>query len=265
MSTPTNAERSALVSEIAELRAKYRESLGGMIFVVLSYKGGAGKSTVARELAWLLGANLIDFEFDDGAVSRAMGYLHERHMTAPLVDALLSGRIPRLTSRPGCPPFVPGHPDFEANTPSEEVITTSLEQWAQHWGVPVVVDTHPGGGTATRAAAQAADAIITPTELAEFSLNAAEGMIQRDLMGHRVLLVPNKVKRSPADHHLKRLDQLARRSGITIGTPLSRYTWLEDRTLNRPLCAADPIPARSVPVVRELLTITQEVNDLVAA
>lgn len=262
MSTPTTAERAALVSEIAELREKYRHELAGMIIVVLAYKGGAGKSTIAREMAWLTGGYLVDFEYDDGAVSRAMGYLHERHMTAPLVDAILAGRTPRLTSRPACPRFVPGHPDFEVNTPSEEVITASLEQWASEWNVPVVVDTHPGGGAATRAAARAADRIVSPTELAEFSLNAAEGMIRRDLQGHRVLLVPNKVKRSPADRALKRLDQLRRNAGVTIGTPLSRYPWLEERTLNRPLCAADPIPARSVPVVRDLITITKETSDL---
>lgn len=263
MSTPTKSERDELVAQIAEWRAEQRRALAGVVIVVLAYKGGAGKSTLARELAWLLGANLVDFEYDDGSVSRAMGYLHERHMTAPLVDAMLSGRTPRLTSRPGCPPFVPGHPDFEVNLPSEEVITTSLEQWAREWDVPVVVDTHPGGGTATRAAARAADGIVSPTLLAQIPLNAAEGMIRGDLYGHRVLLVPNMIRRSPLDRHLTRLARLADSPGVAIGSPLSRYAWLEDRTLNRPLTASDPLSARSVPVARELLSVAEEARDLV--
>lgn len=265
MTTPTKTERAKLVAQVAELRPDLRKRLAGRIIVVAAYKGGAGKSTVAREWAWLTGANLVDFEHDNGAVSRAMGYQHENYMSAPLVDAMLSGRTPRLTYRPNCPPFVPGHPDWESNQPSEGVITSTLERWATELDgeAPLVVDTHPGGTAATRAALAAAHLVVTPIELTELALTAAEGMLSGDLKGHNVLIVPNKVKLNPLDRHISRLERAAKSSGAEIATEISRYQWLDERTLNRPLASADPMPARNVPVVRELIAGVQEGADLV--
>jgi chromosome partitioning protein len=263
--TVTAAERAELVAYIAELREHLQKELAGKILVVAAYKGGAGKSTMAREFAWLTGGNLVDFEYDDGAVSRARGYRHEQFMTAPLVDAMLSGKIPKLTKKPNCPPFVPGHPDWESNTPTEDVIATNLERWADEWQVPVIVDCHPGGGGATRAALSAAHLVVSPVELAELALNAAEGMLERDLRGYPVLLVPNKVKSSPLERQILRLGRMAQKAGATVGSAISRYSWMEERTLNRPLTSADPLPARTVPFVNEIITSVEEAKNLVAA
>jgi hypothetical protein len=42
------------------------------IVTVAAYKGGVGKTTLALELAYLLGAPLVDFEWDSGGASRAI-------------------------------------------------------------------------------------------------------------------------------------------------------------------------------------------------
>src|SRR5919202_6273188 len=65
------------------------------IVSVHSRKGGVGKTTIAYELAWLLGGVLVDLEWDDGGATRAWGYNHEDRVSAPMVEALERGRTPR--------------------------------------------------------------------------------------------------------------------------------------------------------------------------
>jgi chromosome partitioning protein len=48
------------------------------IVSVHSRKGGVGKTTMAYELAWLLGGVLVDLEWDDGSATRQWGYRHDR-------------------------------------------------------------------------------------------------------------------------------------------------------------------------------------------
>ena len=51
-------------------------------FVVChSRKGGVGKTTLAYELAWLLGAPLVDLEWEGGSASRKWGYRYEDRAT----------------------------------------------------------------------------------------------------------------------------------------------------------------------------------------
>src|SRR5665213_1041620 len=100
------------------------------IVTVAARKGGVGKTTLAYELAWLLDAPLVDLEFDDGSATRMWGYRHETRMRVPLLDALESGRTPRLLTGYHKPHLVPCHPDFQLNQPTAEAMADTLMQWA---------------------------------------------------------------------------------------------------------------------------------------
>ena len=83
------------------------------IITVAAYKGGVGKTRTAYELAYLLGAPLVDFDYDGGGASGLWGYDHGRYTRAPLLDAFLTDRIPRPLSGGGTKPdLVPTHPNI---------------------------------------------------------------------------------------------------------------------------------------------------------
>ncbi len=115
------------------------------IVSVHSRKGGVGKTTVAYELAWLLGGVLVDLEWDHGSASRQWGYRHESRTNAPLVDAFERRRTPRPLRGHGKPQLIPGHPTLGAMGVGAEEVAKALRDWANDWDTDwVVVDTHPG-------------------------------------------------------------------------------------------------------------------------
>src|SRR3954469_15769381 len=79
-------------------------SVAPKIVTVGAYKGGVGKTRTAYELAYLLQAPLIDFDYDGGGASGLWGYQHGRYVKAPLLDAFTSERIPRPRRAGGKPP-----------------------------------------------------------------------------------------------------------------------------------------------------------------
>lgn len=213
---------------IAHMHADSTQQQPPIVVAVVAYKGGVGKSLLAYELAYLLGAVLIDADHDAGGVTRQWGYRAEDRLRAPLLDALDSGKPPRPLTGVRKPDLVPSHPDLAANEPAAALFADRLESWAAHWGRPIVVDTHPGGNATTFGALAAARCVVSPVVLATRELEATDGMV-RELPDYPLLLIPNKVPSSPPAAEIERLARIAKGAGIPVGPVVSHHGWLPTR------------------------------------
>ena len=231
------------------------------IVTVAAWKGGVGKSTLAYELAYLLGAPLIDLDWDRGGVTRHWGYRHEDRVRAPLLDALDRGKAPTPLRAQSKPALVPSHPDLVDNQPAAEDMADALEKWAGEWGHPfVVVDTHPGGVPSTFGAISAASLVLVPAVLATKELEALEGMLD-ELPDYPLLVVPNKVPPSPPASEVKRLRRAVQATpGVRVATGVSDYRWLRTRKIRRAVTSYEPKPARIQPLAAELRAVADAVR-----
>jgi chromosome partitioning protein len=230
------------------------------IITVAAYKGGVGKTTLALELAYLLAAPLVDFEWDSGGASRRWGYRHERSTTRPLLDALAHARTPKPLVGHRKTDLVPGHPDLSHADLSGEDVTTALLKWAAEWGKPwVVVDTHPGGIAPTLGAMAAADVIVVPTPPRTGELDALEGMLA-EASDYPLLIVPTMVPRAPSSSLNRRLWEMAQRYDVPLGPVLSWYADLGERQQRIAMTALEPTPARWTRYVDELRAIAETVR-----
>lgn len=270
----TDARAQPLVGEVLpsqreEARLKWLRALGydpadlaGKVIAVAGYKGGIGKTLLALELAYLLGAVLADLDWDNGNASRAAGYRHELRVGAPLLDAIERGRVPRpIAGGPYKADIVPCHPDFEANQPAPDQMAKHLGNWAKAYaeerGCPLVVDTHPGGVPSTFGALSAAHTVVVPAVLAEREMEALAGMVT-ELRDYPLLLVPNKVPASPPERYITWLSKVA--SGeVPVAPVISEYRWLPSRKRRMAISSADPVPARARPLVDELHRVGEAV------
>ncbi|MGW1839639.1 ParA family protein [Streptomyces sp. NPDC002067] len=226
------------------------------VIVVSAWKGGDGKSTMAREIAYQLDAVLGDFDWDLGGSTRSMGYRHEKFVRAPLLDAFRTGKPPRLVQGRRKADLVMSHPDWQDEQPDRDAVADAIYQWVRHWKRPLVGDTHPGGCPATYGALDAADLIVVPVVLVKESLNALDGMLD-ELTDYPLLIVPNKVKAPPAWARRK-LQRLAAEYDVPVG-PIVRYeSWLETRTLNTAI-TSEPVPKRADRYVDSIDKVVQRV------
>lgn len=233
------------------------------ILTIAAYKGGVGKTTLALELAYLLGAPLVDLEWDNGGASRRWGYRHERVVTRPLVDALVSSRTPRPLVGRRKPDLVPGHPDLSHLGVSADQVATALAKWSAEWGRRwVVVDTHPGGLASTLGAMAAADVVVVPTPLKAGELDALEGVLA-DAADYPLLVVPMMVPRAPSASLNRRLWEMARRYDVPLGPVVSAYPSLGERQQRICVAALEPIPARWARYVDELQSVAAAVRSYV--
>ncbi|TDH46675.1 ParA family protein [Mycobacterium eburneum] len=229
-----------------------------------AWKGGVGKTELAKELAWLLDAVLVDLDWDEGGATRAWGYRHETRTTAPLLDALDSGRVPKpLTGGGVRADLVPSHPDFAINQPPPDVMATALEQWSQALGRPLVIDTHPGGVASTMGAVAAAHVIVVPVNLETRALKATESMAKELQGGYPLLFIPNRVEAAP-EAELKHLEHISQTYGIPVGPAVLSHTFLKRRKLTMAVCSpgkSGEIPARSASFVSEVHELARTVLD----
>ncbi len=210
------------------------------IIVSGAYKGGVGKTTLALELAHLLDAPLVDLDWDKGGATKRWGYVPTE--SSPLLDAIEWGRTPRPRRGRGKADLVPGDRDLEANQPSPDEMAETLRRWAADWGRPyVVVDTHPGGVPTTLGAMAAASVIVTPTVLAIGELDGLEGLVE-ELADYPLLVVPNKVPRTPDRRLLERLRDLVKRYELPVAPVISDHRRLPRRTGRMAITASDPVP-----------------------
>lgn len=213
------------------------------IVTAAAWKGGDGKSTTARELAYLLDAVLVDLDWDDGCSSRSMGYRHERYVNYPLREAFKTGEAPTPIVAKRKADLVPSYPALVDEQPDRETVTDMLERWAKEWGRPVVVDTHPGGCESTYGAVHAADVVVVPAVMVKESLNALEGMVN-ELSSHPLLITPNKVS-SPPGWARKRLKGIVgSHGGYPTGPLVHDEEWIRKRTLNIAI-SSEPVAARA--------------------
>lgn len=247
--------------------AALRGLLPQLIVTVAAWKGGVGKTELAKELAWLLDAVLVDLDWDEGGITRAWGYRHETRTTAPLLDALEGQRVPRpLTGNGVRADLVPSHPDFSTNQPTADRMATALEQWSQAWGRPIVVDTHPGGVASTMGAVAAAHVIVVPVNLETRALRATESMAKELQGGYPLLFVPNKIDATP-EAELRQLEEISKTYAIPVGSAVFNHSFLKRRKLTMAVCApgrSGEIPARSAAFVSELHAVAKQVLDMAA-
>jgi len=246
--------------QIGALRDSAPDELAGRIITVMSGKGGVGKTLLSMELAYCLDAVLLDLDWDGGGATRALGYLHERYQRAPLLDALDTGKPPRPKRMSRRPDLVPSHPDLEANQPEATDTAGLVTSWAQHWGRPVVCDTHPGGSPATLGACAAADLVVMPVILGTRELNALEQTLD-ELAQYPLLLVPNWVTATPPAAERRRLRAIAETYGAAVSSAVVReYRWLRTRKLRTVVSASPTVSARSGPVMNDMATLAGEVT-----
>lgn len=221
---------------------------------VAAWKGGVGKTELAKEIAWLLNAVLIDFDWDRGGVSRAWGYRHETRTNAPLLDAIETGRTPRpLTGGAYRADLVPSHPDWGDNQPEPEHLTEHIERWARQWQRAVVIDTHPGGGHATYAAIAASHVVVVPVVLETRALEALEGMVD-ELRTYPLLIIPNMINSAPRPM-VEWLERISETYKVPVGPPIGNYNWLRQRRYRMAVAARTPIPAKNRQFVSEITAV----------
>lgn len=240
-----------------------RDALAGKVITVAAYKGGVGKTLLAYELAFLLGAVLVDLDWDRGNASRSWGYREETKIVPVLLEALQRDRVPRpLAGGVWRPDLVPCSAEFGPNQPGIEALTRALATWAGKWGEesgsPVVIDTHPGAQPSTFAAAAAAHSIVVPVILGEREMEATEGMLA-ELKSYPLLLTPNRVPLSPPDRYISWLERIARESQVPVGPAISNYSWLTTRQRRMAVSATEPIPAKARQLVDELHAVAERV------
>lgn len=240
------------------------DALNGRVIAVSAWKGGVGKTTVGAELAYLLGAILVDADWDQGGASRALGYVHEKFKTAPLLDALVAGKTPRLWSQPYRADLIPSHPDLEENQPAAEAFAGELEKWAAHYGRPLLVDTHPGGCPLTYGSLSASSVVVVPAVLGVKELEALSGMC-RELRDYPLLIIPNMIRPVPQAWALDKLAAISEQYSVPVGPVISHYGWLSNRRFRMAVSGSEPTPARAERYVEQLHQVAEAVVNYVSS
>ena len=227
--------------DIESLVIQHRDLLDGLIIASIAYKGSQGKTTLIYELMALLGGILIDFEHDDGSASLKFGYDPNKRFTAPLIDALRTGRPPvPLKGGPQRPDLVPGNKALASTVIPAERVTQCLLGWQKQWERLVGVDAHPGGTQVTRGIAAAADVIIAPVILGKLELDALNGMLD-ELAGYPVIVVPNRVRSIKDTTYQRFLSIMQAHPYAVVSPPVREARELPERSRHSAISTYHPV------------------------
>ena len=245
-----------------EVWARIEAIVPHLLVTVAAWKGGVGKTELAKELAYLFSAVLVDLDWDAGGITRKWGYRHETRCTAPLLDAIEAGRVPKPLSGHGTrADLVPSHPDFVANQPTSDDMSSHLEKWQVAWQRPVVVDTHPGGTSSTVGAVAAARVVVVPVNLEVNALRAAEQMADELQGGLQIFFVPNRVSAVP-EAQVKWLDRICKTYEILCGPSVGNHLFLSQRHLTMAVSSPgkkNEIPARAKRFAEEVYQVAKAI------
>lgn len=238
-----------------------RRLIPKLIVTVAAWKGGVGKTELAKELGWIFNGVLVDLDWDNGGASPNWGYRHQTRTTAPLLDALETNRIPRpLTGHGVKADLLPSHPDFAGVQPDEETMANALESWSRAWKRPVVIDTHPGGVPSTLGAVAVANVIVVPVNLDVRALAALEGMAEDLQGGYPLLFIPTRIASAPAKL-VRDLTRISTTYDIPVGPMVSYHPFLPRRS--RPSAVSAPGKAGNIPALHS--QFVDEMKDVAKA
>lgn len=247
---------------ISKPSKEIRRLIPKLIVTVAAWKGGVGKTELAKELGWIFNGVVVDLDWDNGGISPNWGYRHQARTTAPLLDALEANRIPRpLTGHDVKADLVPSHPDFGAAQPDEETMANVLESWSRAWKRPVVIDTHPGGVPSTLGAVAVANVIVVPVNLEIRALAALEGMAEDLQGGYPLLFIPTRIQSTPAKL-VRDLTRISTTYDIPVGPMVSYHNFLPRRSRTSAVSApgkSGSIPALHTQFVEEMKDVAKAV------
>ncbi len=235
------------------------------IATVFASKGGVGKTSLAYELAWLLGAVLVYLDWDAGGATGQWGYDPHASKRALLLDALDTGGIPKPVTAKRRPDLVPSHPDLAVNHPEADELADRLGDWASAYGREwLVVDTHPGGGSVAFGAVSAASVVIMPTVLKMRELDALAASL-RELKDYPILIAPNMVPPTPPARMLDRLRAIFQEASVPVAPPISLYPWWPRRQRRAAITSTEPPSASLAPAIAELQKLAEAVRAYVSS
>ena len=221
------------------------------IVTVHSRKGGVGKTTLAYELAWLLDAVLVDFDYEAGNATGTWGWKPETRAGSPLLDALEKDRVPKPLTGFRKADLVPGHPLFAVYDGDASSISDALAKWAGEWGRDwVVVDTHNGFSEATAGALQAANLVLAPVPLATKDLLATRALVD-DLVDYPLVLIPSIVRSAP-QQMTRKLREIVAGTPVQVGPFVPFRRTVGQRTKRIAISAEEP-PSKDLQPVKEAM------------